>query len=256
MTEIAVGLALGLVVGLTLSMMGAGGSIITVPALVFITDLPVHDATGTALLVVTSLAVVGGVSHYRRGATMPSMAVAVGLSGIGGSVAGAWLNQRADEDLILLLLSLMMIVAGARMVQGAVRSGREADAHLAESPASSRLVLGAAAGSVLGLLTGFFGLGGGFLIVPLLVVVLGLPMRLAVGTSLLVISMHAGAGLVGHLSFGNVDFEAAAPFLVGGLVGTVAGSRFSGRIRESWHRIVFSILLFSVAGLLLARSFS
>ena len=255
MAEIAVGLALGLVVGLTLSMMGAGGSIITVPALVFITDLPVHEATGTALLVVVGLAVVGGVSHYRRGATMPKMAAAVGLSGIGGSIAGAWLNQRADEDLILLFLALLMIVAGARMLQGAVGRGGETDGELAARPASSRLVLGAAAGSVLGLLTGFFGLGGGFLIVPLLVVVLGLPMRLAVGTSLLVISMHAGAGLIGHLSFGNVDFGAAAPFLGGGLVGAVVGSRFSGRIRENWHRIVFSMLLFSVAGLLLARSF-
>ena len=166
MAEIAVGLALGLVVGLTLSMMGAGGSIITVPALVFITDLPVHEATGTALLVVVGLAVVGGVSHYRRGATMPKMAAAVGLSGIGGSIAGAWLNQRADEDLILLFLALLMIVAGARMLQGAVGRGGETDGELAARPASSRLVLGAAAGSVLGLLTGFFGLGGGFLIVP------------------------------------------------------------------------------------------
>jgi len=255
MTEIAVGLALGLVVGLTLSMMGAGGSIITVPALVFITDLPVHEATGTALLVVVGLALVGGVSHYRRGATMPSMAAAVGLAGIVGSVVGAWLNQKADEDLILLLLSLLMIVAGARMLQGAVDHRGETDDGLATGPESSRLVLGAAAGSVLGLLTGFFGLGGGFLIVPLLVIVLGLPIRLAVGTSLLVISMHAGAGLIGHLSFGNVDFGAAAPFLGGGLVGVLFGGRFSGRIRDNWHRVVFSVLLFSVAGLLLARSF-
>ena len=185
MAEIAVGLALGLVAGLTLFMRDAGGSIITVPALVFITDLPVHDAMGTALLVVTSLAVVVGVSHYRRGATMPSKALALGLSGSAGSVAGAWLNQRADEDLI----------------------------------------------------------------VPLLVVFLALPYAVG-GRYVAPGHLDArGAGLVRAWR----DTSAAERRLSrprrrswgGGPVGAVAGSRFSGRIRESWHRIVFSVLLLS-----------
>lgn len=107
----------------------------------------------------------------------------------------------------------------------------------------------------MGLLTGFSGVGGGFLIVPALVLVLGLPMREAVGTSLVVIALNAAAALLGHLRFGGIDLTVTLLFLVGGTAGSLLGSRLSGQIDERRLRQGFAGLITLVAVYMLARTF-
>ena len=250
MEEIVIGLSLGLVIGMTLAIMGAGGSILAVPALIFAADLPVREASGTALLIVVGAALIGGIARWRAGIARVDIAVTFGLTGVAGAFLGAWLNQRASEDLIIILLAIVMLVAALRMAQGRVDGSATEER---QRIAGARLGLVLVLGTGLGVMTGFFGVGGGFLIVPVLVLVLRLPMSWAVGTSLLVISFNATAGLAGHLTFGEVDFGAGMPALIGAALGAVTGSRVGQRIKESWLRSAFTLLLGVVAIVLLIQ---
>ena len=250
MEEIVIGLSLGLLIGMTLAIMGAGGSILAVPALIFAADLSIREASGTALLIVAGAALVGGFTRWRAGVARVDIAVTFGLTGIAGAFLGAWLNQQASEDVIIILLAIVMLIAALRMAQGRVdESASEEHKHIA----GARLALALVVGVGLGVMTGFFGVGGGFLIVPALVLVLRLPMGWAVGTSLLVISFNATAGLAGHLAFGEVNFGAGTPALIGAALGAGLGSRFGQRIKESWLRSAFTLLLVVVAIVLLIQ---
>ena len=247
MGEIAVGIGLGITIGLTLSILGAGGSILTVPTLVYIADLSAQEATGTALLVVAGAAAVGAAFHYAANRVQVRTALALGGAGIGGAFAGAWLNGLASERVILILLSILMLVAALRMLPGL-------GSKMAVPRTGSRTGLTVVSGGALGLLTGFFGVGGGFLIVPVLVLVLLLPISLAVGTSLLVIVINSVSGLVAHLSFGSVDFETAIPFMIGAGLGAVLGTRVAGRLSPKVHRTGFATLLVVVAVLVFVQN--
>ena len=253
MGEIALGLALGLGIGLTLAVMGAGGSILTVPALVFVGDLSVQEATGTALLVVAGAAGVGALTQYRAGRAQLNIAIPLGVAGIGGAILGAWLHDQADEDLVLFLLSFLILVTAGRMVLQR-QSPEAGTGQVEQGRRGTRVGVTAVAGSGLGVMTGFFGVGGGFLIVPALTLIIKLPMHLAVGTSIVVIFLNSLAGLGGHLGFGSIQLDTALPFLAGAMAGTLFGSRLTGVIGEALHRRAFAILLLTVGVLVMVQS--
>ena len=250
MDDVIVGLFVGAGIGLTLGLMGAGGSILTVPALLFIADLSSQEAAGTSLIVVGGAALMGATIHYRAGRSSLNTGITLGATGIGGAVLGSWLHSLASEEMVLLVLAVLITASASVIVLRIPRAGE----GVLDIP--HRWPKMVASGTALGILTGFFGIGGGFLIIPVLVLILGLPMRLAVGTSLIVITINATAGLIGHVGFGEVRLGEGAPLLGGAVIGTFFGTRLVGRFNEKVLRGGFAALLYSVAGLIAYRGFS
>ena len=240
----------GALIGVLLGLVGGGGSILTVPILVYVLGKGVHEATATSLVIVGATALVGMVPHARAGRVATVTALLFGGAGIGGAFIGAYLNRLVSGPVILLLFGLLMLVVAARMATGRKRaagSGEEPIPHGIRWP-----VL--ASGLGVGVLTGFFGVGGGFLIVPALVLVLGFPMRLAVGTSLAIIAINSAAGVLAQLGSGGIDLGLAALFILGGLAGATLGGRLAGRVDEAKLSRGFAALVALVGLYLIARN--
>ena len=246
-------LLFGGLIGLSLGALGAGGSILTVPILVYVLGLPVQAATGTSLAIVGLNAAAGATDQLRRGRALPKTGAAFGASGLVGALAGAWLNHQLRGDVVLVLFALLMIAAAVAMGR---RRGGDPDRVFDERYGLRDWARLGLLGLVVGFLTGFFGVGGGFLIVPALVLVVGLPMRYAVGTSLLAITLNAAWGLLGHLSLGGLEWGLTGLFVAGGLAGVLVGGRLAGRLPDASLRRGFAVLILGVAVYTFARSAS
>jgi uncharacterized protein len=239
---------LGFLVGLALGALGGGGSIVAVPVLVYVAGRDPAAATTTSLLVVGTAALVGMIGHARAGRVRFTVGIVVGLSGIGGSLVGSALNRALEGDMLLLGFGLLLLVAAWRMVTGcpsctrigeerAVNVADRAD-HVAAGVAvltgrrvdAGVIVRVALIGTAVGFLTGLFGVGGGFVIVPALTLVLGFNMPQAVGTSLLVIALNAATALAVRLGTTGVEWSVAVPFAVAALAGVLAGNRVADRV--------------------------
>ena len=250
--EILLAILFGTVIGLLLGLVGGGGSILTVPILVYILDLGVREATATSLVIVGATALVGVVPHARGGRVEPKVALLFGGAGIGGAFVGTALNRLVSGPVILLLFSVLMLVVAARM--GLTRAPTEEPKAASQTP--KRVGMTLAAGLAIGVMTGFFGVGGGFLIVPALVLVLGFPMRLAVGTSLAIIAINSAAGVVANLGSGSIDFRVALLFAAGGFVGATVGGRLAGSINEQRLSQGFAAVIVLVALYIMAVNVS
>jgi hypothetical protein len=240
----------GTLIGLLLGLVGGGGSILTVPILVYVIGQDVHAATATSLVIVGLTALSGAIPHARAGRVALPTAVAFGGAGVAGAFAGAWLNARVSGSLILLLFGVLMLVVAARMAF--TRQSQATAMQVAPQGGLHPPVL--VAGLIVGAMTGFFGVGGGFLIVPALVLALGFPMRLAVGTSLLVIAINSGAGVLAHLRTGGFDLVVALLFVIGGFAGAMLGGHFAGRIDEVKLSRGFAAFVALVGIYLIARN--
>lgn len=230
----------GILIGTLLGVVGGGGSILTVPILVYVIGLSAQSATATSLAIVGASALAGAVPHARAGRVNPRVAVLFGLVGFVGAFAGSWLNHQVSGPWILLLFGLLMLGVAARMWRRR-RSAAE------ESATEARIGWQVpAAGIVVGVLTGFFGVGGGFLIVPALALVLGMPMALAVGTSLVIIAINSVSGLAAHLGTGGFNAEVAFLFIAGGLIGGLLGGRMAGQVDERALSRGFAVLVAAV----------
>lgn len=244
----ALALLFGVVIGLLLGTVGGGGSILTVPILVYALDLGVHEATATSLLIVGATALIGAVPHARAGRVALKTALTFGGAGIVGAFAGTWLNARVSGPVILALFGALMLVVASRMAFGAK------PAATGSAPGAGLHWSVLATGLIVGFMTGFFGVGGGFLIVPALVLILRLPMRLAVGTSLVVIAINSAAGVAAHLERGGMNVPLAALFVAGGVMGALTGSRFAGRTDEALLARAFAFLVAGVGAYLIVRN--
>jgi hypothetical protein len=205
-------LALGfaLLIGASLALFGAGGSIVTVPVLVYVLGLDPHSAAGTSLVVVGVVAAVGAIVQWRAASLRTG--VAFGLAGMLGALPGAWLNHHVPASVVLLGFAATMLAAAGRM--GAV-TGRARSASSAEVAPMRAILLGVG----VGVATGLFGVGGGFLIVPALTLFLGVPIRRAVATSLIVIALNSLAGLAGHVAYGGVEWRLGSELTLAALGG-------------------------------------
>lgn len=221
---------LGLLIGLSLGALGGGGSILAVPALVYAAGETPLQASATSLLLVAITSAVGVVPHLRAGRVRLGAGLGFGLAGVGGAVVGGLVSSGTDPDVLMLAFSGVMVVAAIVMWRrsrpGARRDTGDA-AALRLDPATVIKVL--AAGSGVGLLTGFFGVGGGFVIVPALVLVLGFSMPEAAGTSLVVIIINSLVSLATRLNAEAIDWAATIPFVAASLVGVMIGGRLAGR---------------------------
>jgi hypothetical protein len=251
---------LGFVVGLSLGALGSGGSILAVPALVYAAGQTPQQATTTSLLLVGIATLSGLPSHYRAGRVKMGPGLAFGATGIGGSFAGTALNRRIDPHVLLLAFSGLILVAAWRMVTACptcTRSGEaEALEHAASSPESGpsldirHALLVVAGGSGVGFLTGLFGVGGGFVIVPMLTLLLGFAMPQAIGTSLLVVAINSAVALAARVGTTSIDWTVAGAFSVAAVAGVLAGGRIADRIDAQKSLTAFA------AGLVLLAMFT
>jgi uncharacterized membrane protein YfcA len=249
MQQIALEIVFGTAIGLLLGLVGGGGSILTVPILVYAIGLGVHEATATSLVIVGLTALSGALPHARAGRVELRTAVLFGAAGILGAFAGTWANQRVSGPMILLLFGLLMLGVAARMAFGRKPSHQPEDA--APHPAAVPI-----AGLVVGVMTGFFGVGGGFLIVPAMVFFGRLPLKTAIATSLVVISVNSFAGLAGQLRHTSFDWSITALFTGVAVGGMFLGRLFSGRITTTHLRRAFAWFVLAVGAFVIARSWA
>ena len=247
MLMILLAATLGALIGLTLGMLGGGGSILTVPALVYVLGQDAHTAVGASLVIVGMNALTGAWLHHRAGHVRLRAALLFGGAGLLAAFAGARLSRLLPGPLLLVLFALLMLVVAALMLGGA---GRTASLHLA-TVEWWKILLG---GATVGFLTGFLGVGGGFLIVPALVLLLGMEMRDAVGSSLVVIALNSAAGLLGHLGDGGVGWGLIGLLLLGGLPGLLLGARLARGLPVVRLRQGFAVLVLLLGGVLLATN--
>jgi uncharacterized membrane protein YfcA len=258
---------LGFLIGLSLGALGGGGSILAVPALVYAAGQDPKAATTTSLVLVTITALIGIIPHWRAGHVRLAAGTVFGLAGIGGSLVGSAWNEAVDADVLLLAFSVLMLIAAYAMWRRlqkqatpgpAVRSAGAAAASPeqlrtgTQHDTAIRLDLTTAikvvlAGSVIGLLTGFFGVGGGFVIVPALVLALGFSMPDAVGTSLIVIAVNSTVALATRLPSGSIEWGTVIPFTIASLIGVFVGSRLASTRDPSFLQKWFVVLLVLVA---------
>jgi uncharacterized membrane protein YfcA len=239
-------LPFGLGIGLLLGLVGGGGSILAVPVLVYVLGQPVRAATAESLLIVGTAALVGAADYARSGRVQIKTALAFGAAGAAGAIAGTALNRLVTGRALLLAFALLLLAAAAAMLR------RRPDPA---TPSGNRsLVRVAPTGLGTGVLTGFFGIGGGFVIVPALVLLLGLPITLAVGTSLLVITLTSGAALAAHLASGSIDWMIASSFTAAAIAGALAGRRLGATVRPERLGQLFALLLVAIAVFLVAKN--
>ena len=232
----------GFVIGIALGLTGGGGSILTVPVLIYLVGESVQSAIGTSLAVVGGIATQGVITQRKR--VDWRSATALGTFGIIGSYPGTLISQHLSGRLLLMLFAGVMLVAAAAMLRSkpAEREGR-----------SAPFVVVAVTGVALGFLTGFLGVGGGFLIVPALVLAIGLSMPAAVATSLAVIAFNAFVSLVMRSTSASVDWHIVGWFLVGGVVGTFVGAAIGRRLDQTLLKRVFACFVIAI-GLFTAAS--
>jgi uncharacterized protein len=264
---LSVAVPAGLLIGLLLGALGGGGSILTVPVLVYLLGQEPHAATAGSLLIVGITAAGGMIAHRRAGRVRLAPGIAFGVLGVAGSYAGTRLSSSVPPDLLLSLFAALMLAAAAAMLRRRPgMAGSPPAAAQASGQRVARLRPGGstvlrrglkivAAATGVGLLTGFFGVGGGFVVVPALVLVLGFDMPAAVGTSLLVIAINSAAALAARLgSQVSLDWPLLAVFTAAALAGVLAGNRVASRVDASRLTTAFTVLLIAVAAYLLARS--
>jgi len=244
---IALAIALAVAVGVSLGLLGGGGSILTVPLLAYVAGLDAKHAIATSLLVVGVTSVVGAISHARAGRVQWRTATLFGASSMAGAYTGGHLTRFIPGDVLLIAFAVIMVATAIAMLRG--RKARSA-----VDPAC-RLPVGRAAalGVTLGLVTGTVGASGGFLVVPALVLLAGLPMPIAVGTSLAVIAMNSFAGLAGYLSVVRIDWALAGLVTAAAVAGALVGTRFAAKVNPEELRKVFGWFVLVMASVILGE---
>ncbi|MGI8576037.1 MAG: sulfite exporter TauE/SafE family protein [Egibacteraceae bacterium] len=239
---------LGLLIGLALGALGGGGSVLAVPALVYVAGQTPQAATATSLVVVGLTSVGGLWLHARNGHVVWTSGAVFGAAGIVGSLLGTRLNQALAPQALLLAFAVLMLVVAGVMLRRGNGTGQET-AEDETGPRSRLRTAGKVAvlGSSVGLLTGLFGVGGGFVVVPALALALGFSMPLAIGTSLLVIIINTVTALLARLAGPGVEWAVALPFSVAGLLGVWAGTRLADRLPAAQLTRAFALLLIAVA---------
>lgn len=244
---IALGLVLSLAIGLSLGLLGGGGSILTVPVLHYALGFGVHDAIGASLFVVAVTSSVALVPHARAHQVRWRTGLAFGIASMATAFAGGRVGALLPGTLLIAGFSLVMIAAGIAMIVRARTPQRLGAAKQADLP---RVL---AAGLGVGLVTGVLGAGGGFIIMPALTLLGGLAVREAVATSLLVIAMNAFAGLAGTASHVHVDGGIVAAVTALAIAGSLVGARIGRRLPAHHLQRTFGWFVIVVAAAILLR---
>lgn len=243
----ALTIALAALVGVLLGLLGGGGSVLAVPLLVYVGGLEPGPAVATSLFVVGTTSLAGVLPHARAGRVRWRSGLVFGAAGMTGAYLGGRLAAYVPGAVLLGAFAVMMIGTALAMIRGR-RS--PAPAGTATRRPWPRI---AGTGFLVGAATGFVGAGGGFLIVPALALLAGLPMTSAIGTSLLVIVLQSTAGLAGHLAGVTIDWRLAIGVTASAIVGSLVGSRFTGRIGPEQLRRGFGWFVLGMGVLVLTQ---
>jgi uncharacterized protein len=298
-------LPIGILIGLSLGALGGGGSILTVPALVYLLGQSAHSATTGSLIIVGVTSLVAMAVHLRAGRVRVRSGIVFGVLGAGGAFAGSRLSASIDPNALLAAFSVLMAGAAAAMLYRRQRPGAAAEAELpaaacppvpapvpgdpaghgVDNDPGDHVVDGGAGGgvavrrlprrpasraqaappvspvrvviaaTVVGLVTGFFGVGGGFVVVPALVLALGFDMPAAVGTSLLVIAINSASALLSRLgTHASISDALLITFTAAAIAGAIAGSRVASKVRPERLAVAFALLMIVIAIYTAARS--
>lgn len=242
----AAGLLLAVLIGISLGLLGGGGSILAVPILVYALGMSVKPAIAVSLLVVGATSVVGSSRHWSNGNVDLSTAMLFGLVSMAGSYGGGRLATQVTEAFQLTLFAVVMLAAAISMLS---RARTESEQNSRLRPA---LVVVAAAGA--GVLTGIVGVGGGFLIVPALVLFGGLPIKRAVGTSLVVIAMNSASGFAAYAGEVRIEWLFTLLFTGFAVAGVFAGTAMTHYVSASQLRRSFAMFLIAGAAFVLVQA--
>jgi hypothetical protein len=239
-------LVLSAAIGLSLGLLGSGGSIITLPVLVYAGGIPPREAVPMSLAIVGGAALAGTALHLRERRVHPRAAATFAVAGMPAAVGGAQLTPLVPPEVLLVLFAVVMfVVAGTLLLRQERALAGAPECHPARC---------LAAGAGVGALTGFLGVGGGFLIVPAMIVAARLPLKIATGTSLAVIAVNAFAGLAGQMRHAAIDPALTAAFLAVALIGTFAGVRLSARIATPALRQIFAWFVVAIGLFVVVRN--
>jgi uncharacterized membrane protein YfcA len=244
---IALTVALAVFVGVSLGLLGGGGSILTVPLLAYVGGLDAKHAITTSLLVVGVTSAVGAIAHMRAARVRWGIAVPFGAAAMTGAYGGGLLAHFIPGTALLIAFAVIMIAAAVAMLRG------RKDTNGSSEPGSLRLVWMAVLGFGVGIVSGLVGAGGGFLLVPALALLAGLPMPAAVGTSLVVIALQSFAGLAGHLASEQIDWRMATVVTAAAVVGAVIGGRLTALADPNALRKLFGWFVLLMASVILAQ---
>ena len=254
MMQGVLGLASGALVGFSLGLVGGGGSILAVPLMVYVVGVPdAHVAIGTSAIAVAANAAVNLSNHARGGTVMWSCALTFAAAGIAGAFAGSIFGKMLDGERLLALFALLMLVIAVLMLKTRSRIGLP-DVQMSWANTPAIVGLGLATGT----LSGFFGIGGGFLIVPALMLATGMPIMNAVSSSLVAVTAFGLTTAASYAYSGLISWGLAGLFIAGGIAGGLIGTR-SARLlsaRRGALNIVFAAVIIAVALYMLARNLS
>jgi uncharacterized membrane protein YfcA len=239
------GFLLAGLVGLSLGLLGGGGSILTVPILVYLLGFAPKTAIAMSLPIVGATSLAGAVGHWRAGNVRPRTAVLFGLAAMAGAFAGARLSGLLTGAAQLAILAVVMLAAAASMLRGGIGGGRGGGRGADAAPEPALAALLATAVGV-GVLTGVVGIGGGFLVVPALVLLARVPMKEAVGTSLLVIAMNSAAGAAGYAGRVAVPWDFMVAFTGVAMLGIAAGTTLVRHVPQDRLKRAFAVFLLGV----------
>lgn len=244
---------IGLAVGLIVGALGAGGGILSVPVLVYLLGQTPHNAAAGSLVIVILTAIVSIIPHARAGSVHWKDGALFGVLAIAGSAAGSRLSILVDPDWLMFFFGILLACVSFLMIRKG-RSQRRAtgpDSRGQVAPSILQLVLAA---TLTGLLTGFFGVGGGFAVVPMLVMVLRFPMKEAAATSLLVMIIVSASGLVARLgTHVSIDWPIVLIFAATSMIGGLLGGPITKKVENSTLTLAFGILLVCVSAVTLAE---
>jgi uncharacterized membrane protein YfcA len=245
--------ALGLVIGALVGLLGGGGSILAVPALVFAAGQELPQAVATSLLVVGITSVVALLPRLRARQIAWRVGALFGAAGAATAFAGAAVNRLLPDNVVLGLFAALMIAAGLRMLSEKPATGAACATNGGRVNWRRCLPRTLAGGLVVGFLTGLLGVGGGFLVIPVLVIALGLPMTTAIGTSLLIVAVNSAAGFAAHAGEAPLDVPVTVAFTAAAVLAGLAAGRVATRVDTTRLRRWFAYLVFAVAAFIVVQ---
>ena len=239
---------LAILIGIALGFFGGGGAILTVPLLHYGLDMPLATAITTSLIIIGIASLISTLQYARHGHVDWRLGLIMGSTGMVGALLGARLTVYLPEQSLLLLLAAVMIASGIAML---CKRGSQVDCAVANS--NIPLVKTASMGLIIGLFTGMVGAGGGFLVVPALILLGGLSVQLATGTSLFVITLNSSSGILGHINHTDLNYQIIAITTVCAIFGAILGSRLALSAKPEQMRKGFAGFILLIAAFLILK---
>ncbi len=241
---------LGVLIGILSGLLGVGGGTIMVPMYRLAFGMSAMASTATSLFTIIPTSISGVITHVRNKTCVPKLGIAMGLGGACTSPLGVWLASISPSWAVMVAAAIVIAYSAYNMIKKVVKAPRETASEKPAAPAPDpptiapkQLATGVAIGLVAGVASGYVGLGGGFLMVPLMLAWVGMPMKLASGTSLIGIMLLAIPGAISQGLLGNIDYLVGIATAAGTVPGAFIGARFVSRVPERTLRILFAIFL-------------